>query len=366
MTRTYATRSRAVPRAATPDDLELTVTDSERDDVHPAQPRRRSYSDVVAKRVPSEEENSDKENINNQLPLDEEINAIRNARTELSREQTDTVRTAEDSMTQAERDLLAKQRQNVRDEARAHEPLADPWDGPSRDKGKGVDPRNWGNIHFSDEEETRPDVQEKAYNEWKARQRNYLDINHRPVLPVMPTKPVPTPSTAEALNLEILRELKAIRAENAHLREQQSDKAAKKHAWVTSRQADPVSISRGMASMASKGAPARDEHAHLRPSKQLPADSYLGRAFRHQPTKSHPNDDPDPLSDGSYDPDDPQSSSSEEPSDSESSSDNYRSRCRATKKKQYQDSKKRSCLIKPTPPEPYDGSADSQTFYRFM
>lgn len=74
MTRTYVTRSRAVPRAATPDDMELTgesplfippspprrsaVTDSERDDVHPAQPRRRSYSDVVARRAPSEEENS--------------------------------------------------------------------------------------------------------------------------------------------------------------------------------------------------------------------------------------------------------------------------------------------------------------------
>ncbi|KAF9491807.1 hypothetical protein BDN71DRAFT_1578490 [Pleurotus eryngii] len=191
MTRTYATRSRAVPCAATPDDMELTVTDSEQDDVHPAQPRRRSYSDVVAKRVPSEEENSDKENINNQLPLDEEINAIRNAHTELSREQTNTVKTAEDSMTQAERDLLAKRRQNV-------------------NKGKGVDPRNWGNIHFSDEEEAHPDVQEKAYNEWKAHQRNYLDIQHRPVLPAMPTKPVFTPSTAEALNLEILRELKAI------------------------------------------------------------------------------------------------------------------------------------------------------------
>ncbi|KAF4565677.1 hypothetical protein EYR36_002255 [Pleurotus pulmonarius] len=381
MTRTYATRSRAVPRAATPDNRELTgesplfippsptrrsaVTDSERDDVHPAQPRRRSYSDVVARRAPSEEENSDKENKYNPLTLDEEIK--RHARTELNREQTHTIRTAENSMTPPERDLLTKRRQNVRDETRAHEPLADLGDGPPKNKGKGVDPRNWGNIHFSDEEETRPDVQEKAYNEWKARQRNYLDTNHRPALPAMPVNPVPATSTAEALNLEILRELKAIRAENARLREQQSDKPAKrKHARVTMRQADPVSISRGMASLATKGVPARDEHAHLRPSNQLPANSYLGRAFQHQPAGNDPSDDPTTSSDASYDPSDSRSSSSDESSNSGSSTDNYRSRRRAMKKKQYRDSKKRACLIKPTPPEPYDGSADSQAFYRFM
>ncbi|KAF9489277.1 hypothetical protein BDN71DRAFT_1435517 [Pleurotus eryngii] len=290
MTQTYATCSHAVPRAATPDDLELTVTESERDDVHHTQPRCRSYSDVVAKRVPSEEENSDKENINNQLPLDEEINAIRNARTKLSH----------------------------------------PGDGPSRDKGKGVDPWNWGNIHFSDKEETHPDVQEKAYNEWKAHQRNYLDINHRPVLPGLPTKPVPTPSTAKALNLEILRELKAIRAENAHLQEQQSDKAAKKHAWILY----PSLVAW----------PPWPPREHL-PEMSMPIYDQANNSQQTVTLVMH--------------------SSTNQP---RAILMTILTHCPmdSTKKKQYRDLKKRSCLIKPTPPEPYDGSADSQMFYRFM
>ncbi|KAF9498920.1 hypothetical protein BDN71DRAFT_1503632 [Pleurotus eryngii] len=152
----YTTRSRAAQRAATPEDLELTgespiflpptlprrtaVTNSEHDNTHPIEHRRRSYSNVVAKRVPSVEENSDHEKNKNLLTLDEEFNLLRNAHTKLNREQTNTVRAAEDGMTTEEREWTARRLPHARDNARALEPLAEPGDSPSRNKGKGIDP----------------------------------------------------------------------------------------------------------------------------------------------------------------------------------------------------------------------------------
>ncbi len=81
MTRTYATRSRANQRAATPENPELTgepqgfflptnperlvVSDTEWDKSPPAKPKQHSYSDVVAKHV----EPSAEENHNNETPL---------------------------------------------------------------------------------------------------------------------------------------------------------------------------------------------------------------------------------------------------------------------------------------------------------
>lgn len=89
--------------------------------------------------------------------------------------------------------------------------------------------------------------------------------------------PAVNPPPAEMLNAEILKELKAIREENARLREEQADQRTKrKHARVQLPPVNPVSISRGIASKSMGRDPGQSDRAHLLPSRQLPADSYLG------------------------------------------------------------------------------------------
>ncbi|KAF9499294.1 hypothetical protein BDN71DRAFT_1522335 [Pleurotus eryngii] len=172
-----------------------------------------------------------------------------------------------DNLELTEKERIAKRQHNMRDDTRAHEQLAEPGDGPSRNKGKGINPRNWRNIDFSDDNNLRADAQDKAYNEWKARQ--YCDKHNRPAYPFgQQYTPAPNPSTAEDLNCEILNELREIRAKNAWLHDQQAVLPLKpKHARLAIPQADPVSISQGIASKATKGALTQGEQAHLLPSR---------------------------------------------------------------------------------------------------
>ncbi|KAG9221532.1 hypothetical protein CCMSSC00406_0009355 [Pleurotus cornucopiae] len=381
MTRTYATRSRATQRADTPENPELTgepqglflptnpersvVSDTERDESPPAKPKRRSYSDVVAKRV----EPSAEENHNNETPLalDEESDEFVTTQRELNPEQAEAVRSAVDGMDESERDLISRRNRAMRDEARAHEPLVKLGEGPSKDKGKGIDPRNWGNLDLSDNEDLNPTAQAKAYKALQKYQHEIRAIEQHgggSFLPPAAHKPT------DNANDVLLRELQVLKAENAKLKEKKLSKKHKKKARVQLPLVDPVSVSRGVAFQTATGNSQDASRAPILPSDQLPAESYLGRAFAAaRPTNPSGSDDPS-SSESSYSPDESSSSSSSSESDNSSSSESSndpRSRKRShRKKKNHRGNKRRSCLIKPTPPEPYDGRPDSQAFFRFM
>ncbi|KAJ3751619.1 hypothetical protein EV360DRAFT_2602, partial [Lentinula raphanica] len=67
----------------------------------------------------------------------------------LSPEQELTVKMAEANLNDSERERIARRHNSVRILAEDEESREE---GPSMGKGKGIDPRNWGNVRFDDEE----------------------------------------------------------------------------------------------------------------------------------------------------------------------------------------------------------------------
>ena len=68
---------------------------------------------------------------------------------ELTEEQSQAVRTATTNMTTPQRDVLHRRQKKVHMQQRS--PTPSQKGGPSRQKGKGIDPREWGNVNISRE-----------------------------------------------------------------------------------------------------------------------------------------------------------------------------------------------------------------------
>ena len=105
-----------------------------------------------------------------------------------------------------------------------------------------------------------------------------------------------------------------------------------------------------------------DEDKAMQPVKNITDDSVLRQAFKHM-NQGSDDDTPDnesPL-DSSSDPSESESSESSDDNDSLSNSDAKIKKCCKHSKK----CKLRS-LLKPIPPEKYNGAADLQSFYKFM
>ena len=64
----------------------------------------------------------------------------------LTAEQTRVVNAAEDNMTVQQKEALKRRQEKVNS---PQSPEPSNGEGPSRDKGKGIDPREWGNVNFS-------------------------------------------------------------------------------------------------------------------------------------------------------------------------------------------------------------------------
>ncbi|KAF9487159.1 hypothetical protein BDN71DRAFT_1514244 [Pleurotus eryngii] len=356
MTRTYATRSCAAQHAATSGDPELTgepwglflptnpehsvVSDTKQDESPPAKPKCCFYSDVVAKRV----EPSVEENHNNETPLalDEESNEFVTTQRELNPEQAEAVRSTVDGMDESERDLISRKNQAMRDKAWAHEPLANLGEGPSKDKGKGIDPRNWGNLELSDNEDLNPAAQAKACKALQKYQCEICAIKQHgggSFLPPIACKPT------ENSNDILLRELQALKAENAKLKEQKLSKKHKKKAQVQlPLVVDSVSVSHGVAFQMATGNSQDASQAPILPSNQLPAESYLGCTFAMTKLTDPSGGDGPSLSGSLCFPNELSSSSSSSKSDSSSSSEssnNHRLQKRSHQKKKTYWGKKR-------------------------
>jgi len=100
----------------------------------------------------------------------------------------------------------------------------------------------------------------------------------------------------------------------------------------------------------------------MQPVKHITDDSALGRAFKRM-NQGSDDDTPDDKSpsDSSSDPSESESSESSDDDDSSSNLDAKTKKRRKRSKK----SKLRS-LLKPIPPEKYNGAANLQSFYKFM
>ncbi|KAJ3978763.1 hypothetical protein F5890DRAFT_1381415, partial [Lentinula detonsa] len=73
----------------------------------------------------------------------------------LSPEQELTVKMAEANLNDSEREKIARRHSSIRILAEDEESREE---GPSTGKGKGIDPRNWGNVSL-DDEDVNPSLQ---------------------------------------------------------------------------------------------------------------------------------------------------------------------------------------------------------------
>ncbi|KAL0950225.1 hypothetical protein HGRIS_010212 [Hohenbuehelia grisea] len=375
------------------------VTDSESENDKPLAAGARRYSDVVAARVSRDGSDASTENPfdinhlpdiyfneNNDSETPEKPErpesdddkegewtpvTHRKKKQSLDQEQVKAVKAAEQNLKPADKDLIAKRNQALSGSTIGHAKSASLGEGPSRtlNKGKGRDPAEWGGLDLS-EAEKDPEAQAAALQNWNELRKHGKKKHAKKVQ--MVAQPVEQPAPKPIVSVD--EQLKELRAENARLMEllrkeqPESISATKSKAHM----AFTTPLSHGMETRINriaghpsklKGMPlARD--SDLQPSQQITSESYLGRAFakvkKAHKGSSSPSDDSDSSSLSS---DSPDSSSSS--SESSSSSDHRRSRKRRSKKR-HSKKKKSKTLIKPTPPDNYDGEANSQKFHKFM
>jgi hypothetical protein len=242
---------------------------------------------------------------------------------ELTRDQAQVVDTATSRLTESQRKVIERRQEKMGAPTTAHfRPEGSDYsqeEGPSRPKGKGVDPRNWGEVNVSQES---------------------LDLE------------------AQAAALKSLEESKRGPTK--------SKKAEKPHKATRDQEHRPH--------------PPRLP-AESRPVAQLAQDSYLGRALQdvgrmstsnrkegsqrggyYYPSDSEPSDDDDPRTESSED----ERSSPEEEHRRRRNNRHGRSKRRKRRSSSSESTSLSRMVIKPIAPKPYDGGADSRTYHRFV
>ncbi|KAG6906327.1 hypothetical protein DXG01_014484, partial [Tephrocybe rancida] len=263
--------------------------------------------------------------------------------------------------------------------------------GPSRDKGKGVDPRNWGNADLSGDEldpergntGTLLQARNKAPDESDGNEPTSEELTENDV--EMP------PTRAELL--ECLKLKRQLEKELCKLKQEIAKSTKKKHRGRAT--SEPMSHElTDMITKVTSRTKNKDTHTSAKPGgsksvkpiNQVTQDSALGHAFQrmrrvNSSDESSDNRPSDPSS-SSNSSDSEGSTSSSSPTDSDSSSSLFsssnsdgrgkRRKGRRSKKKSSHKSRKRhnnkykKSLIKPTPPTKYNGAAELQTFLQFM
>ncbi|RDB15248.1 hypothetical protein Hypma_004761 [Hypsizygus marmoreus] len=264
----------------------------------------------------------------------------------LSRSQRATVQEAEESLSEAQQDLLRKREQATRNNVRANERPTSRGEGPS--KGKNADPRNWGAAGIP-ADELDLEAQQAAFEAFEA-------ANSIPDYPTPNISIAPTPAATTSLEDELREQIRMLTSQLNKFQELETPSDSRGPA-------EPVKASTGR-----KRARGKDDD--MRPSKQIASKSYLGKAFEKVGSKhrrGHDGDSEDSSSSGSSDggssgSSDESSDSDESDSTSASDSDTSRHRKKASKRRKYS----QRTLIRPTPPEKYSGTADTQVFHRFI
>jgi hypothetical protein len=235
----------------------------------------------------------------------------------LSTEQEKTVEAATESLTAEQREQIADRQKKV---AMQHETIES---GPSRNKGKTIDPREWGNIRLNPEE-LSVNVQAALFDAYKEGQKQAREILQH--------------------------------YEDKKLFEQEGNFRIPSVARHKSLAPQDLATRR----------------AGSRPAAQIVPDSSLGVALgklaKRADEPSDPDDDPDGPDDTSsgYDSDYSRSAKSR------SSSRSKRRRHRKSKKRLKRRSRHRErstrngTSIKPIAPKDYDGAADARAYHHFV
>jgi len=219
------------------------------------------------------------------------------------------VRAAEKQLTNAQKELIARRNKQVTSAPgnSTRESTRAPEAGTSKNKGKIIDPCEWGNLNL-DEEEVDLQAQEAALESYRltlAQKKKELK--------------------EKALQLQISTEV---------------DKNA--NSYPASRSPEP-----------NRRVQRKEKIARVpesRPVDQIAPDSYLGKALEKLTDNRRDNPDDDPSS---------SESSSSSSSDSEPEP-------RTSRRKKRKSKKRSRTTLKPIPPSEYDGSADARAYHRFI
>ncbi|KAG1790266.1 uncharacterized protein HD556DRAFT_1242511, partial [Suillus plorans] len=295
----------------------------------------------------------------------------------------DLVREAEKYLTQEEKQRISDRRR-LEERARVSDQTSSsPDEGPS--KGKGADPRNWGNANL-DGSEVDLEAQREALATW-TRSKEWAQENPREQTDSEEDRRDPVQAAIRATEKRITEQFEhQIHQLKERLRE--ADKLTRDKTKVlpsrsTVRKTSDKENRHPVREMVEKAAsqPARKHGLRETPpamdaAAQIAPKSYLGRAFESmtqkkgkgaKPTRVHfPDDSSSDSSDSSTT---TQSSSSELSSESEDSSSSSCDRGKRASKKRHKTKKrktKRKTTLKPIPPKEYDGSVDPRAFHRFI
>ncbi|KAF4600395.1 hypothetical protein EYR38_005020 [Pleurotus pulmonarius] len=312
----------------------------------------------------------------------------------LDRDQIDTIDHAYDNLSKEQRERIARRKMAVRPEIRrtpspgprihlsetrapSERPrIPTPEPEPSRSqkpaaKGKNVDPGNWGDVDFEDDD-LDPGAQAAAFRLWK------LTKDADPATENL--RPGQSRSRADTIR----RMPPNVEDERRHLRQRLAE--LEKENELLKRLPDRVSrtpITNGVRNQIrditaspktkpkkKKSSKKKDGKSGFLPSSQIPPNSFLGRALnsiddQRRRRKGFPDGDSgDGGSESSSSSEEGDPNSSDDSSSSSDSSDDSYNRPRHRHRKSSRSKPKSS--LKPTPPEAYDGKADLTQFYRFV
>ena len=243
----------------------------------------------------------------------------------------DLLAAAEERLTAAQKNKIKRRYKkvaNVNDPARSSSP-SDVEEGPSKKKGKGIDPSNWGNLDLN-EEELDPEAQQTALDSLKQEQLRKKS-RKEPAVPVNKTA---------IRGSRIGRDASVPHEERVNL---------------------------------------ATRYTNTRPIRQIPVDSYIGQTLnnihRLGISKRRSGDDPSSSSSSSSSSSESNKSSDDPEADDPDSDEDRPNQQTSTSRKRRSHSKgkgkskskrSRKSGLKPIVPKEYDGSPDARAFNRFV
>ncbi|KAG1796007.1 uncharacterized protein HD556DRAFT_1307223 [Suillus plorans] len=323
-----------------------------------------------------------------------EVSQERRESSELSQEQENLVKLAENELTENDRKKIEARQRTMTLNRESTESRGE---GSSWDKGKAPDPRNWGDVELDDgdldldaqraalasfrkarelDEAERQEQREVLRSLDESREDDSLVSGSRDKGDFVPR------ARAESA-VRAIRE-KVSKQYEARIQELEAKLALNEGSGGRKGRKRPSNPVDGMVNRvlerASSPPPARSTPQAMEPIQQVAPRSYIGQALGRLKTsnkgkskkakrkKKHTSrdtsdseDSSDPSSSSSSAESSPKSSESSESSSDDSSTKSSR---RRTKKKRSRKSKKNT--LKPIPPVNYDGSPDSRAFHQFL
>jgi hypothetical protein len=271
-------------------------------------------------------------------------------------------------------------------------PVVPSGEGTSRQKGKGPDPRNWGAADFTEEfSEADLEAQRAAFDNFEEINRVIKEealstpkgfLNDVPNTRTGDEKPRPKSVVSKEPSRKRggeasgqTKSKKAAKSEKDSGNKRQSEESSKSKFKPTLNQAEQTvqeSILRNMNQDDPKGSSrkpsGRGAVAHAA------AGSMIQQAIRNSAqVTTPPSSEPSDSSSSSSSDDELSEASSEGSGSRRSGSSGGRKRRRSSRKSSRKSKKakkakrkSRGAILKPIPPQEYDGSPDAQAFYRFV